>query len=161
MKTIEAIFTGSYTSSKVSINAISFDYKELDLLFVNCKIKDKEQKCKDKFIPKTPLNLYTSTNKLLSDYLNNNFTNSKSIYNELLLDILSLLYYFKIPFIGNKWIEHYNTEKEKEKEKSIIFKSDKKEKSSKISKNEDETEDLKLNEIIKEIIAILIDFYLY
>ena len=157
MKTIEAIFTGSYTSSKVSINAISFDYKELDQLFFNSKIKDKEQKCKDKFLPKTPLSLYTSTNKLLGDYLNNNFTNNKTIYNELLLDILSLLYYFKIPFIGNKWIEHYNVGKEKEK--SIIFKSEKKEKSSKLSKNEDETQDLKLNEIIKEIIAILVDLF--
>ena len=101
MKTIEAIFTGNYFSSKVSINSISFDYKELDKMFVEAGIKYKEQqKLKDKFIPKTPLNLYNSSNKLLKDYLNNNFINDKEIYNELLLDILSLLYYFKIPVIG-------------------------------------------------------------
>ena len=150
MKTIEAIFTGNYTSSKVSINAISFDHKELDQLFINSKITDKEQKCKDIFIPKTPLNLYISTNKLLNDYLNNSFTNNKSIYNELLLNILSLLYYFKIPFIGNKWIEHYKIENEKEKSNILKFK---------ISKIEDEPQDLKLNEIIKEIIAILVNLF--
>ena len=163
MKTIEAIFTGNYNSSKVSINAISFDYKELDKLFVEAKIKGKDQsKIKDKFIPKTPLSLYSSSNKLLRDYLNNYFTNDKDIYDELLLDILSLLYYFKIPVIGGKWIEHYKPEEEKNMRGSVV-KSPRKEKNPKkreLSKAEIEASDIdELNDIIKEIIAILIDLF--
>jgi hypothetical protein len=163
MKTIEAIFTGNYNSSKVSINAISFDYKELDKLFAEAGIKNKDQsKMKDKFIPKTPLNLYSSSNKLLRDYLNNYFTNDKDIYDELLLDILSLLYYFKIPVIGGKWIEHYKPEEEKNMRGSVV-KSPRKEKNPKkreLSKAEIEASDIdELNDIIKEIIAILIDLF--
>ena len=158
MKTIEAIFTGTYTSSKVSINAISFDYKELDKLLSDAGIKDSTHKNKDKFIPKTPLSLYISSNKLLDEYLNNNFTNETNKYNELLINILSLLYYFKIPFIGDKWIEHYKMEKEKER--NTLAKSPRKERASKISKFEEESKDLKgLNETIKEIIAILVDLF--
>ena len=67
MKTIEAIFTGNYFASKLSINAISFDCKELDKLYIDAGIKDKEQKIKDKFLPKTPLSLYSSTNGLLRE----------------------------------------------------------------------------------------------
>jgi hypothetical protein len=160
MKTIEAIFTGNYFASKVSINAISFDYKELDKLYIDAGIKDKEQKIKDKFLPKTPLSLYSSTNRLLREYLNNNFSNEKNIYNELLVDILSLLYYFKIPVIGEKWIDHYKVEEVR----SSIIKSPRKDKNPKkikeVSKISLERPDIgEINDIIKEIIAILIDLF--
>ena len=160
MKTIEAIFTGNYFASKVSINAISFDYKELDKLYIDAGIKDKEQKIKDRFLPKTPLSLYSSSNRLLREYLNNNFSNENNIYNELLIDILSLLYYFKIPVIGEKWIEHYKAEEVR----SSIIKSPRKDKNPKkikeVSKISLERPDIgELNDIIKEIIAILIDLF--
>ena len=160
MKTIETIFTGNYFTSKVSINAISFDYKDLDKLYIDAGIKDKEQKIKDKFLPKTPLSLYSSTNRLLREYLNNNFVNEKNIYNELLIDILSLLYYFKIPVIGEKWIDHYKIEEVR----SSIIKSPRKDKSNKkiktVSKISLARPDIgELNDIIKEIIAILIDLF--
>lgn len=158
MKTLEAIFTGNYISSKVSINAISFDYKELDKLFAQTGIKNPNYKNKDKFIPKTPLNLYISSNKLLSDYLNNDFINDSRTFDELLINILSLLYYFKIPVIGEKWIEHYNVEKEKEK--PIIIKPPNKERNEKTNKNEEQSKPLEgLNDIIKEINAILVDLF--
>ena len=159
MKTIEAIFTGSYTASKVSINAISFDYKDLEKLYSNAGLKEKDSKTKDKFIPKTPLNLYSSSNKLLSEYIDNGFTNNKNIYNEILLNILSLLYYFKIPVIGEKWIERHKIKKEK----NTIIKSPRKEKSNKKvkepSKNEGNTFIEQLSDVIKEIIAILVDLF--
>ena len=130
----------------------------MDKLFSDAGIKDSTHKNKDKFIPKTPLSLYISSNKLLDEYLNNNFTNEINKYNELLINILSLLYYFKIPFIGDKWIEHYKMEKEKER--NTLAKSPRKERASKISKFEEESKDLKgLNETIKEIIAILVDLF--
>ena len=154
MKTIEAIFTGNYTASKVSINAISFDYKDLEKLYNNSGIKEKDSKAKDKYIPKTPLNLYNSSKKLLSKYILNNYTNDKNKYNEILLNILSLLYYFKIPVIGEKWIERHKIKKETPK-------SPKKEKNQKnSSKNEIEIQDFdELQNIIKEIIAILVDLF--
>ena len=165
MKTIEALFFGRFDSSKNSISAISFDYKELEQLYNSAGIKeeenDKKKKDKNKFIPKTPLNLYASTNKLLSDYLNNNFNNKQNINNELLIDILSLLWYFKIPLIGQKWIESYKVEKD---EKNNLQKGSpsKKNRESKIEKKiENDKQDVnELNEIIKKIIAVLIDLFM-
>ena len=144
MKTIETIFTGNY-STKTGINAIT--YKELTSVYSKPGVKDK-----DKFLPKTPLNLYCSTNGLLNKYMSNNFVNDKKDYDEILSDLLSLLFYFKIPVIGEKWIEHYKTEKEKlMKEKSAKKKEIK-------NKVEEETkENKKLREIISVIIAIIIN----
>ena len=150
MKTIESIFTGSYTSNKTSINAISFDYKELDTLYNDAKLNNIDKNKKNKFFPKTPLSLYYSTNKLLDDYLRNNFSNDDGIENDLLIYILSLLYYFKIPLIKEKWIEHYKSNKN-------IKKNNENKDNTKV---ENERSDIKeLNEIIKEIIAILIDLF--
>ena len=158
MKTIETIFTGNYSSSKISINSISLDYKELDNLYKNAGIQDKIQKIKDKFIPRTPLSIYSSTNKLLKNYLNNNFANDKNIYDELLINILGLLYYFKIPVIGEKWVEHYKGE---EATNNIIRSpTNKNKKVKEFTKIEFETPNtIELNEIIKEIIAILIELF--
>ena len=86
------------------------------------------------FIPKSPILLYESTNKILKKYLED-FSNENIQYNKLLDDILSLLFYFKIPDIEDKWIE---------KKYGIYL-------------GEDENQDLK--EILKKIIAILFDLY--
>jgi hypothetical protein len=101
LKIIDTIFTGNYTP-KSKINAIT--YKELNTTYNKKGIKQK-----DSFIPKTPLNLYYSTISLLNKYINNNFKNNKDNYDDILNNILSLLFYFKIPasLIGEKWIEHY------------------------------------------------------
>ena len=101
LKIIDTIFTGNYTQ-KSKINAIT--YKELNTVYSKKGIKPK-----DSFIPKTPLNLYYSTISLLNKFINNNFKNNKDNYDDILNNILSLLFYFKIPagLIGEKWIEHY------------------------------------------------------
>ena len=102
LKIIDTIFTGNYTQ-KSKINAIT--YKDL-----NTSYNKKGVKSKDSFIPKTPLNLYYSTISLLNKFINNNFKNNKDNYDDILTNILSLLFYFKIPtgFIVEKWIEHYH-----------------------------------------------------
>ena len=102
MKIIDTIFTGNYTQ-KSKINAIT--YKEL-----NTPYSKKGVKPKDSFIPKTPLNLYYSTISLLNKFIKNNFKNNKDDYDDILNNILSLLFYFKIPTgaIGERWIDHYH-----------------------------------------------------
>jgi hypothetical protein len=162
MKTIESIFTGSYTAGKTSMNAISFDYKELDQLYIEAGLNaiDKDKK---KFYPKTPLSLYYSTNRLLNDYLSNDFSNDDSIENDLLIYILSLLYYFKIPLIREKWIEHYKINNNNESNLLKLISKDKIKKSKDANDNvkvETERKDVnELNEIIKKIIAILVDLF--
>ena len=102
MKIIDTIFTGNYTQ-KSKINAIT--YKELTTLYSKKGVKPK-----DSFIPKTPLNLYYSTISLLNKFIKNNFKNNKDDYDDILNNILSLLFYFKIPTgaIGERWIDHYH-----------------------------------------------------
>ena len=92
MKIIEGIFTGNY-SNKTNIYAIT--YKDLTTVYSKQGVKEK-----DKYLPQTPLNLYYSSKELLAKYINNHFHNDKENYDELLNDILSLLFYFKIPYIG-------------------------------------------------------------
>ena len=141
LKIIEAIFTGNY-SSKTGINTIL--YKEL-----NTSYEKKGVKPKDNFIPKTPLILYYSSKELLAKYINNQYEINKANYDELLSDILSLIFYFKIPVIGEKWIEHYKTEKEKiAQEKNLTKKN---------AKINIENDLIELKQIISIIIAILVD----
>ena len=59
-------------------------------------------------MPKTPLELYYDTIKKSKNYIKNNCKNKKEDYDDILNDILSLLFYFKIPRIEEKWVEHYN-----------------------------------------------------
>jgi len=143
LKIIEAIFTGNY-SSKTGINTIT--YKELNTSY------DKNKngvRPKDNFIPKTPLILYYSSKELLAKYINNQYEINKANYDELLSDILSLIFYFKIPVIGEKWIEHYKTEKEKiAQEKNLTKKN---------AKINIENDLIELKQIISIIIAILVD----
>jgi len=122
LQSIETIFIGKYEN-----NTFDFDYNELTKL-------SKKIKLSNKFIPKAPILLYESTNKLLKKYLRN-FYNENIQYNELLDDILSLLFYFKIPVIEDKWIE------------------------SKYDIYHEEDEDDNLDEILKKIIAILYDLF--
>ena len=148
MKTIEAIYTGVY-SSKTGINTIT--YKELATSYSKQGVKEK-----DKFIPKTPLNLYYSSNELLNQYISNNYKSKKENYDEILLDILSLLFYFKIPTIGEKWVEHYKTERERMNVNKAVKEKNLKKKETKKEKIEEEIKEVNgLNELITTIIAIL------
>ena len=147
LRTIETIFTGVFKNTSVF-----FDYKELEKLYH--EIKDK----KEKFIPMTPLSLYASTNKLLSIYLKK-FTIDKKINEELGKDILSLLFYFKIPIIGLKWSEQYKPE-DKHMTLKLLHKTLKK--SNKELNKLDDGKNAYLDEfnlILRKIIAILYDLF--
>jgi len=85
LKAIETIYLGEYEK-----NLFKFKYNNN---LIN-----------NKFIPKTPILLYDSTNKILHKYLTD-FSNENISYNDLYNDVLSLLFYFEMPNIGNKWIE--------------------------------------------------------
>ena len=103
IKTIETIYLGKYgekidEETKQPIKLFDFDYTELNNLYkkhIDNNIK--------KFYPKTPILLYDSTNKKLKKYLTT-FSYDNNLYKDLLYDIISLLFYFKIPNIENKWI---------------------------------------------------------
>ena len=142
LKTIETIFSGSYRGKGMTIVCEEFEGL--------CQKKDKE-----KYIPITPLSLYDTTNKILINYLKT-FTLSSKEYEELHKDVLSLLYYFKIPIIGLKWIEQWNPPKERFGSLKLMNK-DKKDK--KPEKKEEEKNPLldEINSILKRIIAILCD----
>ena len=103
----------------------------------------------------TPLSLYDTTNKILINYLKT-FTLSSKECEELSRNIVSLLYYFKIPIIGLKWIEQWNPPKERFGSLKLLNK-DKKDK--KPEKKVEENNPLldEINNILKRIIAILYD----
>ena len=130
LKVIETIFSGKFGSNSKTIN---FGYKCLEDLYMELEEDNKDEK---KFVPETPLSLYISTHNLLNHYLNNNFSNNKNIYRELEIDILSLMYYFKIPIIGRKWVEKYKSERE-----ITILKDKNKDKKHDKSKNKDKKQD--------------------
>ena len=171
LKVIETIFSGAYEmkdkndkkdkkSKKDNGNdySINFGYNDLGILY-NELLKDKS----NGFIPETPLSLYTSTNNLWNKYINE-FPLNKVMDFELGKDILSLLYYFKIPIVGKKWIEGYKVEEKIEIKEKKDYK-DKKEKNKEKEKikekeKEKEVEELKnLNNSIKRIIFILEDLF--
>ena len=147
LKTIETIFSGIYKQ-----NAISFNYKELSTLY---KLINE----KDKFIPMTPLSLYSSTNKILINYLQNYYI-GQNVYKELGKDILSLLYYFKIPIIGLKWNDQYRPE-----EKNNLLKLIHKDKSCKKIRELETREEVlnkkeeEIKSILENIITILYDLF--
>ena len=147
LKTIETIFSGIYKT-----NFITFEYKELEKLYEEIRNNKKE-----KFMPMTPLSLYSSTNKILCEYLNT-FIISKDIYKELYRDILSLIFYFKIPIIGLKWNDNYRPD---DRNNSIRYshkdKSGKKAKEQEIIEEEKNPKLVEINRILKNIIAILYD----
>ena len=119
---IETLYLGHYEN-----NAFNFYYNELNELFNEIELNDNNKK----FIPKTPILLYESSNKKLKKYLKD-FPKENIQNNELYHDILSLLFYFKIPIIEDKWIGK-----------------------SKLKENKNGN----LNELLKKIIAILFDLF--
>jgi hypothetical protein len=110
LQTIETVYIGKYENKVKDEKIFDFNYKELNNLYN----QNKNNKNK-KFLPKTPILLYDNTNKILKKYLKN-FSKENIPYNDLYDDILSLLFYFKIPIIEDKWIE--NSEKDKKEENS-------------------------------------------
>ena len=142
---IDIIFTQDFTFNFVT-------YKELAINFSKKGIKSK-----DKFMPKTPLNLFYDSYSLLNRYIKNNLIIKKEEIDEVLYNILSLLFYFKIPLIGKKWIENYKSQKRFK----IPEQDDSKKNEQKIEKTEEEIREIKeieeLNEVIIIIIAILVD----
>ena len=148
LKTIETVFSGIYKAG-----VFNFDYKELDKQYDAIKIK------KEKFIPLTPLNLYSRTNKLLYNYLKI-FSIDMKIYKELYRDILSLLFYFKIPIIGLKWNDQYRPDDRIRN--SISIKTPHKDKNPKKRESNSNQEERNkkmetMNDILKKIISILND----
>ena len=114
LKIIEVVFSGNYDSNDIYIS------DSINKLYDKLKFKNKNKP--KKFIPKTPLNLYSNSNKLLNNYLEK-YSLVYEVYDDLLLNLLSLLYYFKIPIIGGKWKEKYK-EKEANSEKNSINDND-------------------------------------
>ena len=158
--TIETIFCGNYDfEKKEEIEEFAFNSKDLYQMYkkiiphIKDKVKDKDKNSTKFFIPETPLSLYTKSTNLLNNYLKN-FVIDKSMYGEIGICILSLLYYFKIPIINSKWVEKYNEESifkgktpKKMKEKNYTFVRNK---STIIVEENNE-----LNNIIEKIIIIL------
>jgi len=128
LKNIESINLGKYKS-----DFFNFDYEEINDLFKESK---KENSINDKhnFIPKTPILLYDSTSKILKKYLTN-ISNENIPFNKLYNDILSLLFYFKIPIIEEKWLEGI--------EEQIKYKNNKNKKDEKNKKEEKNKKDEK------------------
>ena len=134
LKIIESIHLGKYEN-----NIFDFEIGLLEDLFKLNKTNIK----KKKFIPKTPILLYNSTNKILKKYLID-FSIENDLYIELYDDILSLLFYFKMPNIGNKWIE-ISEEKNKKKKVKVQKIEEKKNKSDKKKNDEDKKKNSKSN----------------
>ena len=96
-------------------------------------------------MPKTPLELYATTNKLLLKFLSK-FSIDENEYVELGHIILSLLYYFKMDFFLPKWIfkvGNINNEKGFENDNHLY--------------NNVDIE--KIRELVINIIYILLDLY--
>ena len=96
---IERVFSGwYYLNIKMKLNAnIEYFSKKFINLYSSLISKKKTE-----FIPKTPLELYDFSNKLLFKYLSK-FYISKEDYIELGTIVLNLLYYFKMEFFLSKW----------------------------------------------------------
>ena len=163
IKTMETIFGGKYKSN---INIFQKDkYDKLNHTIYEAIEKEKKKnkgflsnkENKKNFMPLTPLGLYVSTNKIVQEYLTQfKIPENKGIYIELCEDILSLLYYFRIPFHLSKWMEEYKINdmgsRHINKEKNKKSKETKKE-------NKENKDNKELTTIIKKIIAILFDLY--
>ena len=111
--------------------------------------KDFEKEIKKKkFDLKTPLQLYKDTYNDLNIYLQKYSIEDIELEN-LYHNILCLIYYFKIPTIGNKWIETIrNNDKDKPGIKDIIIDKiiDKKKDKDKKNKNKDKDKEKQIEE---------------
>ena len=143
LKMIDTVFLGNYKHKAMTQ---WLTYRDLKTSFKKKGIKDK-----DYFLPKTPLNLFYSSEKLFKKYVNNHFVNEKQDYDELLYDILSLLFYFKLPLSEEeKWIEHYTKTKEVIVDENISKKQD-----TKNEKKEGEKKEINIIKIIGQIAVII------
>ena len=151
---IETVFTGQYKDFPLvnEANDIKFfedNYSIIKNILVR-KIPDAKQRKdfekenkKKKFDLKTPLQLYKDTYNDLNVYLQKYCIEDIDLEN-LYHNILCLIYYFKIPTIGDKWIENLrNNDKEKPGIKDIIIDKiiDKKKDKDKKNKNKDKEKD--------------------
>jgi hypothetical protein len=151
---IETVFTGQYKDFPLvnEANDIKFfedNYSIIKNILVR-KIPDAKQRKdfekenkKKKFDLKTPLQLYKDTYNDLNIYLQKYCIEDIELEN-LYHNILCLIYYFKIPTIGNKWIETIrNNDKDKPGIKDIIIDKiiDKKKDKDKKNKNKDKEKD--------------------
>ena len=165
IKTMETIFDGQYNlTSFDKINKLKEEFDKLYLpiykIMEKAKIPKKNQsndiKGNKSFIPYTPLGLYVYSNKLLDEFLKKfSLPENKITYIELCEQILSLLFYFKMPNNPMKWMEDYYAEETEGKTSS-------KERSSKKLKdliNKIEEQKKELNNILVKIIAILYDLF--
>jgi hypothetical protein len=170
---IETVFNGKFKTFPLMGETKDLKFFEDNYVFIQRLANAKEMKDKEikkKFDLKTPLMLYKDTFNSLNAYMKR--YNSKDInYEDLFVNILCLIYYFKIPIIGEKWIESLRTpqksakkeNKEKSSTKPKIFDKfkDKVTPTEKINVEEKtlrnaKREELK-NEIIPDIITMLIE----
>jgi hypothetical protein len=154
MKTIETIFTGNYSKTFIKDLHSKIIHKNNDWPGDKKDIKKFEQNLR------TPLDLYQSSNSLLNKYINDNFKNKEEDYNEISNDILSLIFYFKLPCIREKWVDHYKKEIEKITTNKIIKEKSSKKKEQKVEKSEEKNSESKhLENQLFTIISILVNLF--
>jgi hypothetical protein len=149
---IETVFTGQYKDFPLvnEVNDIKFfedNYSAIKNILIK-KIPDAKQRKdfekdikKKKFDLKTPLQLYKDSYNDLNIYLQKYSIEDIDLEN-LYHNILCLIYYFKIPIIGDKWIENLrNNDKEKPGIKDIIIDKIIDKKKDKKNKNKDKDKD--------------------
>jgi hypothetical protein len=125
---IETVFNGNFKAFQMVEEPKDLKFFEDNYNFIKSSLikklpegKDKKEKEKEinkkKFDLKTPLALYRDSYNALNLYLQR--YNIEDIdLEDLYCNILSLIYYFKIPIIEDKWIEKLRTS-EKKREKLI------------------------------------------
>ena len=136
---IEKIFAGWYYSNKNKlVSGIEFFAKKFGNLYFNLTKK------KGDFIPKTPLELYAISNKLLFKFLAK-YSIEDNEYIELGVLVLSLLYYFKMDFFISKWVfKAGNVNNEKSFDNNI---------------QSNNIDDEQIKNLVVDIIYILLDLY--
>ena len=144
LKIIETIFDGSFTNYKTS--TFNFEYKDLAKMAEGFTPKG------EKFLPKTPLSLYSNTTKMLLKYIKD-FSLDKNMYKDLCINILSLMFYFKIKIIDRKWIEIKNFDRTFNPNKLYKKGKDSSGVESKIN------ESYSISNTVKKIITILYDLF--
>ena len=128
----------NYNLIQLIVSGIEFFAKKFGNLYFNLTKK------KGDFIPKTPLELYAISNKLLFKFLAK-YSIEDNEYIELGVLVLSLLYYFKMDFFISKWVfKAGNVNNEKSFDNNIQ------------SNNED---DEQIKNLVVDIIYILLDLY--
>ena len=158
---IETVFTGQfkdfpYVNDANDIKFFEDNYNAIKSILIK-KITDPKLRKefekdikKKKFDLKTPLQLYKDTYNDLNIYLQKYSIEDIDLEN-LYHNILCLIYYFKIPTIGDKWIETLrNNDKEKPGIKDIIIDKFKDKKKDKKNKNKDKDKDKDKEKQIEE-----------